>query len=548
MADAEKAGGVASPTIDLTRTTRGANDNTAVAEIEYVTGGRFIAVSIAIVLSMFLASLDLTIIATAIPHITDEFHSLGDVGWYVSALLLTVAAAQSIWGKAFKYFSIKTVYLVSLVIFELGSLLCGVAQNSTTFIVGRAITGFGVAGTFAGSFIIIGVSAPVEKRPAMTGLMGSAYAIASVIGPLIGGALTDRVTWRWCFFINLPFGLAAAASVFFFFKAPDAVKPAEATWKEKILQMDIPGFLTITAAVTCYLLALQWGGILKTWNSSDVIGTLVGFGVLFIAFFVIEWWQGERALLLPSILKNRTIAHGCAFCFFIAGDFYVLLYYLPIYFQAVRGTDAIGSGIRTVPLILCLTLTQIMTGIAVGELKLFNPFLLVGGILTTVATALMMTLQADSSSAAWIGYQALAGIGLGLCFNVYLIITQNIVKADQVATATATLLFFQSLGGALFVSAAQSLFQNELINTLPLTSPGINPASIFEIGASQVQTSFSAAQLPGIDSAYMKGLQMAFALAVPLAGMATIVAATQKWFRLSGEVKPPAAVVEVKSD
>lgn len=212
------------------------NDVTAIPEVEYLTGWRVTAVGLAIVLSMFLVCCTLipsykaaahieyigiiglgerlnstiipwydfsqlfqTIISTAIPHITEEFHSLNDVGWYGSALFLTVAAAQSVWGKAFKYFSVKGVYLLSIAIFELGSLICGttpitlfhvdcsyrvgVAQNSTTLIVGRAVTGFGVAGTFSGSYIIIGISAPPEKRPAMTGFMGSAYAIASVIGP-----------------------------------------------------------------------------------------------------------------------------------------------------------------------------------------------------------------------------------------------------------------------------------------------------------------------------------------------------------------------------
>ncbi|KAL8906322.1 MAG: hypothetical protein Q9207_002097 [Kuettlingeria erythrocarpa] len=291
----------------------GASD--ACDEIDYPKGWRLAAIAIAVVLSMFLASLDLTIIATAIPKITDDFHSLSQVGWYAAALFLAVAATQSVWGKAFKYFPIKTVYLLSIFIFEVGSLMCGVSQNSITLIVGRAITGFGVAGSFAGSYIIIGVSAPEKGRPALTGLLGSAYAIASVIGPLIGGALTDRASWRWCFYINLPCGAVAALSIVCFFHVPKNIRPAQATLMEKLLQMDLLGFLTITASVILYLLAFQWAGVEKRWGSADVIGLLVGSGTLSLMFMANEWWQGERALLLPTILKEYTISNGCIFCF-----------------------------------------------------------------------------------------------------------------------------------------------------------------------------------------------------------------------------------------
>jgi hypothetical protein len=171
---------------------------------EYPHGVKLALISLALCLSVFLMALDNSIIATAIPKITDQFHSLDDVGWYGSAYLLTTAALQLLFGKFYTYFSVKWTYLVAIGIFELGSLVCGVANSSLTLILGRAIAGMGSAGIFSGALIILAYSVPLEKRPMYSGFIGSMYGIASVSGPLLGGVFTDKITWRWCFYINLP--------------------------------------------------------------------------------------------------------------------------------------------------------------------------------------------------------------------------------------------------------------------------------------------------------------------------------------------------------
>lgn len=269
-------------------------------------------------LSTFVVALDNTIIATAIPKITTVFDSLNDVGWYGSSYLLTTTSLQPSFGKVYTYFNIKWTYIVALLIFELGSVLCAAAVNSTMLIVGRAVAGVGAAALFSGAMTIIGFSVPLRKRALYIAVLASMFGISSVVGPILGGAFTDRLSWRWCFWINLPIGGIAIATVLFLFKNPER-KHSKLTTRQKIGEIDLLGAFCLICSIVCLLLALQWGGSVYPWKDSKVWGCFLGFGLLILLFCYLQFKRGDRATIPPRILlKHRTVLACALFSCFLA--------------------------------------------------------------------------------------------------------------------------------------------------------------------------------------------------------------------------------------
>lgn len=230
---------------------------------------------------------------------------------------MCLAVFQAFWGKAYKFFPLKIVFLTCIAVFELGSLIIAVAQSSTTIIVGRAVQGAGGAGVTGGCYIICAFIIRPKRLPTVMGLFGTVWSCSSVLGPVLGGVFTENVSWRWCFWINLPIGGATMAIVLLFFKTPPHSRMANAQPKEMPLLFDFPGVIIMLGAFVCLLLALQDGGITEPWDSSIPIGLLVGFGLLVIVFSLVEWKQGERAMVVGRIMKRRSIAACAAFNFLL---------------------------------------------------------------------------------------------------------------------------------------------------------------------------------------------------------------------------------------
>ncbi|CAI7654832.1 unnamed protein product [Penicillium glandicola] len=489
-------------------------------EAQYPHGLKLLIIVAALSMSIFLVALDMTIVATAIPKITDQFHSLDDASWYGTAFFMTTGGFQSTWGKVYKFFPLKISFLLAVFIFELGSLICGVAPNSVILIVGRAIAGIGAAGIGSGVFIIIAFIASPKRRPLFTGIIGMSYGIASVVGPLVGGAFADKVTWRWCFYINLPVGGIAAASIIFFFHTPDRASMTKSTFKEKLLQIDPIGTILLICTITSYILPLQFGGQTKAWNSSTVIGLLVGFPLMIIAFMVWEWYQGERAAFPPRLMSNRLILVNSVYAFIFAGSYFIMVYYLPYYFQSVQNVSPTMSGVRNLPLIVSMSLAIIVSGGSITKTGHTAPLMVVGGVLATIGSGLLYSLDIGTSTSKWIGYQIVGGVGWGLAYQVPINAVHGTVAPDDIATVTGVIVFFQTVGGAVFVAAAQAAFVNQIIIKLAATAPSINSALVISTGARELRDVFTTEQMTAILPAYMTGLKVAYAISIAAAGIA----------------------------
>lgn len=421
--------------------------------------------------ALFLAALDVTIVTTAIPTITEEFKSPLGYTWVGSAYLLANAVAVPSWGKISDIWGRKPIMLLAVAIFWIGSLICAISTSMGMLIAGRAIQGVGGGGIVVQVNICITDLFSVRRRGIYYGVMGMVWAVASAIGPILGGVFTSQVTWRWCFYVNLPISGVGFAILFFVLKLHNPNTKVG----EGLAAIDWVGSLLIIGGTLMFLFGLEFGGITYPWSSATTI-CLIVFGALTVVLFYFYEKRFATYPIIPARLFRpwqNVVAFFVTFCHgivFISGS-----YWLPLYFQAVLGASSLLSGLYLLPFALSLSFVSAGTGIFIKKTGKYLPGIIFGMLVLTLGFGLFVDLGSHANWPKMIIYQIIAGIGVGPNFQSPLVALQSRVNRHDVASVTSTFAFVRQLSTSISVVIGGVIFQNSMEKQYPALLAALGP-------------------------------------------------------------------------
>ncbi|KAF8142681.1 ABC transporter [Mycena galopus ATCC 62051] len=516
-----------------------------------LTGGKLAIVFIGMMLSLLLIALEQTILATALPHIASDFNAFSLQGWVATSFILAQTVFLLFYGQVLRIFPAKFVLIFAVALFEVGSLVCGVARGIGQVIAGRVVSGIGAAGIYVGTIQIVTQITRLQDRARLYGLFGAVFAFASVVGPLVGGALTDHASWV-CFYLNLPLGGVSICGVAFLLQASpplgQSARPQREMFQEAV-SLDFIGTTLVAAAVTCLILALQWGGNTKSWDDKAVIICLVLSVALAFAYIAWEIYVGDKAMTPTTIFKSRSIWAILAYSFASRFSLLLISYYIPIFYQAVQGRSATKSGIDLLPFMLGFVLTVISSGQIVSRIGYYWPFLIVAPVFLAIGSGLLYTISLSTSSAQIIGFQILAGVGIGMGMQNALLAVQVEFRTTPrlMGQAMAMASFSQYLGGTLGLGVAEPVFSSELTRNLMRYAPDA-PVEIVKDTPTAIYTALPAAMIPDVLRSYTEALRIVFVLGVPMAGIALVSACFIQNLRIERAPSATPAKVEKGSE
>jgi EmrB/QacA subfamily drug resistance transporter len=388
---------------------------------------------------MFLAALDQSIVGTALPQIVSEFNSLDKLSWVVTAYLLTSTASTPLWGKISDLYGRRPLFIAAIVTFLAGSVLAALSQNIEELIGFRAVQGLGAGGLMSLAFATIGDVIPPRERGKYMGYFGAVFGLSSVAGPLLGGVLTDGPGWRWIFWINLPIGLVALGIVAAVLKLPHV---------RRSHKIDYLGAAIVTGAVTTLLLAISWSGPGNGWGNGTTLALLAGAIVLAVAFVLVELRVAEPIIPM-DLFKGRIFSGYAGYAFLLGFAMFGALIFLPLYLQAVKDLSPTRSGLALLPMIVGIFAASIPSGQLMSKTGRYKVYPIISSVLVGGAMVLLSTLSMSTPYWHLAIYMFIMGAGLGLSMQITVTAAQNSVPRKHMGTATSTMTFFRSMGGAI---------------------------------------------------------------------------------------------------
>ncbi|KAI1104589.1 MFS general substrate transporter [Jackrogersella minutella] len=530
----------AAPTADKSETLAESAAAPAAKNVEFEAGRTKFQTTVivfALCSALFLAALDVTIIATAVPTITEQFDSPSGYTWIGAAYLLANSATVPSWGKVSDIWGRKPIILAAVAIFWIGSLICALSVNIGMLIAARAIQGVGGGGIVVLTNICVGDLFSMRKRGMYYAFFGMVWAIASAIGPILGGVFTTKATWRWCFYVNLPISGVGFFVLLFVLKLHNPRTPV----REGLAAIDWLGSLLIIGGTLMFLFGLEFGGVTYPWNSAPTI-CLIVFGIVTIGVFVVvEKWYAKYPVIPLRLFKfGKNIStfaicmvHGCVF---ISGS-----YYLPLYYQAVLGASSLLSGVYLLPYVMALSFLSIASGLFMKKTGKYLPAIVFGMTFMTLGFGLFIDLGPKANWPKIILYQIIAGIGVGPNFQSPLIALQTSVEPRDIAAVTSTFGFVRQLSTSISVVIGGVVFQNGMQKQYPTLLAQLGPELANQLsGGSAGGNVGLVASLTGEQgeiarTAYWNSLREMYIMYAAIAGVGLIVSPFVSQRKLSQE-------------
>ncbi len=482
-----------------------------------MTHRQILLVMSGLMLGMFLAALDQTIVATALPTIVGDLGGLDHLSWVVTAYLLTSTASTPLYGKISDLYGRKKVFQSAIVLFLIGSVLSGLSQNIGELIAFRALQGLGAGGLLTLTLTIIGDIVSPRQRGRYQGYFGAVFALSSVGGPLLGGFFVDHLSWRWVFYINVPLGLLALAVTSVVLNLPA---------RRQEHDIDYLGAATLVTGVSALLLVTVWGGSQYAWSSPTIVGLILAGVALLIVFF---WWERRVAepILPPRLFRNSIFSVSSSLIFVMGIAMFGAIIYLPVYLQIVHGASATTSGLLLVPMMAGVLVSSVGSGRLVSKLGRYRIFPIIGTALMTLGMYLLTFLHMTTSYVTFGLMITVFGFGMGLCMQNIVLAVQNAVDPRELGVATSAVSFFRSIGAAFGTALFGAILNNRLAHWIHVLVPASAGHKVS--GGTLTASPAAVRSLPspirtGIEEAFIHSLHTLFVVGTPIAAVAVILA------------------------